>query len=123
MSMTVQAVGANAYCAPKKVAFKGNDNAQAVYQPKEKHTGKAIASGLMVGLGQFFDGRFKDGFKYILKSLGCSVLGGASVLLGMRMNNKAGVIVGMAGGVAAGIASIVNWVNNVKDAYHGGKKA
>ena len=111
------------------VNFAGN-----IDQPKQKGGAvKAVASAFVPGLGQFLDGRNKDGAKYLGASVG---LGAASTLVSVSMLRKASqaleegaetlpktpvgkfVALGLMGLAATGL-----WIANIVDAYKGGKNA
>lgn len=111
------------------VNFAGN-----IDQPKQKGGAvKAVASAFVPGLGQFLDGRNKDGAKYLGASVG---LGAASTLVSVSMLRKASqaleqgaetlpktpvgkfVALGL-----MGLASTGLWIANIVDAYKGGKNA
>lgn len=114
------------------VNFAGN-----IDQPKQKGGAvKAVASAFVPGLGQFLDGRNKDGAKYLGASVG---LGAASTLVSVSMLRKAAqaaealeegaetlpktpvgkfVALGL-----MGLASTGLWIANIVDAYKGGKNA
>lgn len=105
------------------VNFAGN-----IDQPKQKGGAvKAVASAFVPGLGQFLDGRNKDGAKYLGASVG---LGAASTLVSVSMLLEEGaetlpktpvgkfVALGL-----MGLASTGLWIANIVDAYKGGKNA
>ena len=111
------------------VNFAGN-----IDQPKQKGGAvKAVASAFVPGLGQFLDGRNKDGAKYLGASVG---LGAASTLVSVSMLRKASqaleegaetlpktpvgkfVALGLMGLAGTGL-----WIANIVDAYKGGKNA
>lgn len=111
------------------VNFAGN-----IDQPKQKGGAvKAVASAFIPGLGQFMDGRNKDGAKYLGASVG---LGAASTLVSVSMLRKASqaleegaetlpktpvgkfVALGLMGLAGTGL-----WIANIVDAYKGGKNA
>lgn len=114
------------------VNFAGNTE-----QTKQKGgAGKAVASAFIPGLGQFLDGRTKDGAKYLGGSVG---LGAASTLVSVSMLRKAAqaaealeegaetlpktpvgkfVALGLMGLATTGL-----WIANIVDAYKGGKNA
>ncbi|MBS4760391.1 MAG: hypothetical protein KHX03_06805 [Clostridium sp.] len=110
-------------------------------QPAEKSekrgsAGKAVASAFLPGLGQFCDGRTKDGFKDLGRHILLPAVGTAAGIAGYLNFAKAveaGAKTGMtktpygfyaAIGVAAlaGIGTFANWIHSVVDAYKGGKK-
>lgn len=128
--MSIQAVsaGVNTYSAPKmkKVNF-GESPAQQPQQTqeapkKEGSWGKAIASLILPGLGQFFDGRNKDGFKQLGAFTGLTVLSGALYTRGMAAKGKFGQIAGIASGLISGFAALGTSIYSIVDAYKGGKK-
>lgn len=128
MSMTVQAVGVNAYSAPKmkQAAFKGKktEAPEVAEAPKQKkHLGKAIASFFVTGLGQMFDGRFGTGLKQMLISAGCGLAAKFLAVAALASKTKVGAVVAGIGSAAAGIGVIANAIHSVIDAYNGGKKA
>lgn len=111
------------------VNFAGN-----IDQPKQKGGAvKAVASAFVPGLGQFLDGRNKDGAKYLGASVG---LGAASTLVSVSMLRKASqaleegaetlpktpvgkfVALGLMGLAGTGL-----WIANIVDAYKGGKQS
>ncbi len=57
------------------VSFKGNNNVQSNQRPKGG-AGKAAVSCFIPGLGEFLDGRNKEGAFFLGSRLGVSVLGG-----------------------------------------------
>ncbi len=108
--------------------------AGTIEQPKQKGGAvKAVASAFIPGLGQFMDGRNKDGAKYLGASVG---LGAASTLVSVSMLRKASqaleegaetlpktpvgkfVALGLMGLAGTGL-----WIANIVDAYKGGKNA
>lgn len=111
------------------------DKKSAETPEKKGSAGKAIASAFLPGLGQFCDGRTKDG----LKDLGAHILlpavGTAAGMAGylnfakaVEAGAKSGVTKTPYGfyaaiGVAAlaGIGTFANWIHSVVDAYKGGK--
>lgn len=111
------------------VNFAGN-----IDQPKQKGGAvKAVASAFVPGLGQFLDGRNKDGAKYLGASVG---LGAASTLVSVSMLRKASQaleqgaetlpktpVVKIAALGLMGLASAGLWIANIVDAYKGGKNA
>lgn len=111
------------------VNFAGN-----IDQPKQKGGAvKAVASAFVPGLGQFLDGRNKDGAKYLGASVG---LGAASTLVSVSMLRKASQaleqgaetlpktpVVKIAALGLMGLASTGLWIANIVDAYKGGKNA
>ena len=121
--------------ALKEKYNKSEDTVEIGGKKKEKHVGKAIASGFIPGLGQMLDGRIKDGAKDMGTIFGLGVIGKLTGILGGISFARAaeatakgiskipyGFYVACATGFVIGTASIVKWVHSVIDAYHGGKK-
>ena len=124
--MAVEAVGVQVL--PQKTTGKG---------------GKAFASDLLPGLGQFTDGRKKEGVRYLVGTAGLYTLGAASVWKYMKdvreamrkvpfglsnsieLENAAAKSVKKGGlyfGITAMLISAGLWIANIVDAYKGGKK-
>lgn len=114
------------------VNFAGNV-AKAPAAEKEKGgTAKGVASAFVPGLGQFIDGRNKEGAKF----LGGSVaIGAASGLLSTSMFKKLSENLAngakqmpkvpgtkMAALAALCLAGTALWIANIVDAYKGGKE-
>jgi hypothetical protein len=98
------------------MAFRGSEE-----KPKGGG-GKAVASAIIPGLGQFCDGRNKDGAKFLLGSIGLGI--GSKVLGGLALTAQSPAVqkAGLAGAVVSGLAVTALWIYNIVDAYKGGKK-
>lgn len=124
--MTINAVGYSPvnYSQTKKapakqnVSFAGSETSNA---EKGKKFGKAFASFFVTGLGQMFDGRFKDGIKDLALAIGLGAAAKLSASAGLAAKSKAGQILGAAGAVGLAIAWCANAIHSVVDAYKGGK--
>ena len=116
--------------ALKEKYNKSEDTVEIGGKKKEKNVGKAVASGIVPGLGQIIDGRTKDGLKDMGKNVGLNILGTATGIAGYLNFVKAtqagktpyGYYAACAAGLAIGAAAIANWVHSIVDAYNGGKK-
>ncbi len=110
-----------------------NQNYVQVQQERKGGVGKAIASTFLPGLGQFCDGRNKDGAKYLggvlatgIPCVGLSVLGSNSILNAFE---KGGAKIGTGGKASLigtgilGLATLGIWVAGIVDAYKGGNQA
>ena len=108
--------------------------AQSQLQPQEKTegcVGKAIASGIIPGLGQMCDGRVGTGFKYLGGFVAAGVGAGALNLLALRnlcksietnaKSIKVGYLGARIGAAALGITSTVLYICSIVDAYRGKK--
>ena len=116
------------YMSISPISFSGN-----IQETRQKGgAGKAVASALIPGSGQFLDGRNKEGATYLGGSIG---LGVASSLVGNSiMKNMAKSLEQNAevmpktptGKLAAigliGLAATGLWIANIVDAYKGGKQ-
>lgn len=105
-------------------------------QEKKGGYGKAIASGFLPGLGQFFDGRTKDGFKDLGRHIAlptiASIAGFAGYMNLVSTAEKAaktgvsktpyGFYAAAALSLVAGLGATANWIHSIVDAYKGGKK-
>lgn len=108
--------------------------AGTIEQPKQKGGAvKAVASAFIPGLGQFMDGRNKDGAKYLGGAVGLST---ASSLVGISIARKAAKaieqgaeclpktpVAKVAAIALMGLAGTGLWIANIVDAYKGGKQA
>ena len=113
---------------PRKdtVSFSGNNTTP---EKKTGGSGKAWASAFIPGLGQFLDGRNKEGAGYIIGgtalSIGGVALGNsigkdiADKILDPSVVLKKGKLFGAA---ALSLAGTALWIANVVDAYKGGTK-
>ena len=113
---------------------------QVLPQKTTGKVGKAVASALLPGLGQFTDGRNKEGIGYLVSTVGLSTLGTLGVskywndVFEARHNvpfgrvdleNAAAKSVKKGGlyfGITAMLISAGLWIANIVDAYKGGKK-
>jgi hypothetical protein len=98
------------------MAFRGSEE-----KPKGGG-GKAVASVFIPGLGQFCDGRNKDGAKFLLGFIGLSIGSTVSGRLVRTAQSPAVRKAGLAGAVVSGLATSALWIYNIVDAYKGGKK-
>ena len=95
--------------------------------------GKAIASAFIPGLGQFCDGRNKEGAKFMGASVACGL--GSLVLKNslardmLEISRDAAKVSSLkgsskfkiAGLLVLGLATTGLWIANIVDAYKGGK--
>lgn len=100
------------------------------FEKKTGGGGKAVASAFIPGLGQFIDGRGKDGAKYLLAFFG---IGAASAGLSksivkdvleagedsVKSGSRTAKLVGVA---VLGVAGLATYIKNIVDAYKGEKK-
>ena len=130
--------------AIQNVSFKGTNNQSDVFKGWQDHreikphqttaqtaapkkTGgafPAVASYFIDGLGQYIDDRNKSAAKYFLRGLGAFALTGIGTGLTIAAGNrcsKVGMVAGAVLGGAGLIGSVVNKLQDVKDAYQGEK--
>lgn len=132
MSMSVQPVSMSSVCpvsSVRAVPFKGESSNMEMAQPKveapkkERHWFKAFASLMCPGLGQIFDGRFGTGIKQMLGIAVLSLAAKGLAIAGIAAKSKFGAIASMIASSVAGFGAIGVYINSVRDAFRGGKKA
>ena len=110
---------------------KSSDTLEVKKDTKSGHWGKAIASVIVPGLGQFCDGRVADGFKQLGAGVGFLLAGkGLGIVFvnefakSLRNAVKPGLGAksALAGSILAGIGFVANSIHSIVDAYKGGKK-
>lgn len=117
--------------AAQKSSLEKTPEADTFEKPrsKAKSVGKGIASFILPGSGQMFEGRFKDGFKDMLTVAGLSLGGIAIGRLGglnfAKATQAAKTPYGWYAAIAlcglAAIGNIATRIHSAVDAYKGGK--
>lgn len=133
MSMSVQPVSMSSVrpvSEVKAVPFKGESNSMEMMAQsgieapkKERHWFKAAASAIFPGLGQILDGRFGTGLKQMLGIAVLSLVAKGLAIFGVASKAKYGLFASMIASAVAGLGALGIYINSIRDAFRGGKKA
>jgi hypothetical protein len=115
-------MGATPYVQKVNFGAEPKKTEDVVSEKKKGGAAPAVASAFLPGLGQFIDGRNKEGCKYLFGTMGLSVLSWLACLAGLAKGGKAGTA-GVIAAAVGGLAGSVLYIKNIVDAYKGGKKA
>ena len=101
---------------PKDMPADSVDFSTKAEKPK-RSWGKAIASGIIPGLGQALDDRIGDGAKQFGAVVGLGILSRICAVAGLASKSKIGGTAGIIAGCAAGIGAFATSIYSIIDAY------